>query len=377
MGNDSMLVKQDQINHNHKMGEVTASDILILTDNSNPKILQHIIKLLRNFGYTNISANFNPLPQRQIVAKLSFDLIVILEDAISVEQLNYISQLHSYFACPPSVLLLTDDLNPLHKSLSPTDIIFDCCPRPFKYVQFLNRVRLLLQVHHSQLALHHKSNIIESQIIKLQNEGVNKQIQIVQHLSRVSAYRDEVTGNHIKRMSQICAVLGKAVGLSEIKCHLLRHAASMHDIGKIGIPDSILLKEGRLTTDEMLVMKTHTSIGAEILRDESQSEVMIMASEIAATHHEKWDGTGYPFGLVGIDIPLTGRITAIADVFDALTSVRAYKQAWTFMDATKHMAGESGKHFDPDLIPLFLDNVGEITEIIVNHTPLQPIAGTG
>lgn len=187
-------------------------------------------------------------------------------------------------------------------------------------------------------------------------------LQVIQRLGRASEYKDNETGLHVIRMSHYSYVLGKAYGLSEQQAEELLHAAPMHDLGKIGIPDSIMLKPEKLTDEEFEIIKTHPEIGAEILGDDD-STLISLAKTVALTHHEKWDGSGYPKGLAGEEIPLEGRIVALADVFDALTSKRPYKEAWTVEDAIDFIKEQSGKHFQPELVTLMCENLDKILEI--------------
>lgn len=187
-------------------------------------------------------------------------------------------------------------------------------------------------------------------------------IELIQRLGRAAEYKDNETGMHVLRMSRYSLVLAKAAGLSDDDADDLLQAAPMHDIGKIGIPDNILLKPAKLTPDEFLQMQRHTHIGAEVLGD-SDSGLIQLAYTVAMTHHEKWDGTGYPNGLKGENIPLAGRIVAIADVFDALMSKRPYKEAWTVEKTLSVMRQDSGSHFDPSLVELLEANIEEILRI--------------
>jgi putative two-component system response regulator len=189
------------------------------------------------------------------------------------------------------------------------------------------------------------------------------QLQIVQRLGRAAEYKDNETGLHVIRMSHYSVELGRLIGLSEYELDLLLHASPMHDVGKIGIPDSILQKPGKLTKEEWDVMWQHPQIGADIIGDHG-SPLLSMAKEIALTHHEKWDGSGYPHKLAGEDIPLVGRIVAVADVFDALTTERPYKKPWTVEDALGYLVEAAGSHFDPELIPLFKGILPKVREIM-------------
>lgn len=187
-------------------------------------------------------------------------------------------------------------------------------------------------------------------------------LEIVQRLGLAAEYKDNETGLHVIRMSHFSRILGLAAGMGENEADDLLHAAPMHDVGKIGIPDRILQKPGPLDPDEWKIMQSHAAIGAEII-GEHPSGMLALARNIALTHHEKWDGSGYPKGLAGEAIPLEGRITAIADVFDALTSVRPYKKAWSEEEALAFLVEQKGKHFDPALVDLFIGQIPAIRAI--------------
>jgi len=187
-------------------------------------------------------------------------------------------------------------------------------------------------------------------------------IDLIQRLGRAAEYKDTDTGEHIARMSRYSKVLALAYGMSEYEAEQLKQAAPMHDVGKIGIPDSVLLKPGRLNENEYEHMKQHALIGAKILEN-STSPLLQLAHKLALEHHEKWDGTGYPYGLKGEEISIEGRIVTIADVFDALTSKRPYKKAWSVEEALDLLKDEAGKHFDPQLVDLFIGQIDSIIEI--------------
>ncbi len=228
----------------------------------------------------------------------------------------------------------------------------------------------------------------EQQVQKRTADLEQAQREIITRLGLVGEYRDDKTGSHTQRVSQLAAALAQAIGLPPAEVELIRLASRLHDIGKIGVPDVILLKTGKLTAEEFTIMKHHTTIGARVLEG-GQSDLTRMAEEIALTHHERWDGSGYPQGLQGDRIPLTGRIVAIVDVWDALTTERSYKAAWSREEAWREMAAQSGKHFDPYLIEVFLGMIagsfhaeppvaaGEDTPdqaSLERHTPLGPHA---
>jgi hypothetical protein len=201
------------------------------------------------------------------------------------------------------------------------------------------------------------------EMLKKRNRELEKtRREIVERLGRAAEYRDNETGMHVIRMSNYSEALARAASLPEEQCDLILQASPMHDVGKIGIRDNVLLKPGKLEGDEWTNMKTHVDIGVSILSG-GDSKIIQLAQEIAATHHEKYDGTGYPKGLKGEEISISGRIVPICDVFDALTSVRPYKKAWTVEDAIDLLKQEKGKHFDPDLVDKFVSILPEILEI--------------
>lgn len=191
-------------------------------------------------------------------------------------------------------------------------------------------------------------------------------METIRKLSAAAEYKDEDTASHIQRMSSYCALIAAGRGMDEEQVDLILNSSPMHDIGKMGIPDAILLKPGKLTEEEWVVMRRHTLIGASILKGGS-SKYLEAGAEIALTHHEKWDGTGYPNGLAGTDIPLSGRICAIADVFDALTTKRPYKDAYTNEKALEIMAAGRGTHFDPELYDIFIASFDQVLTIQRSH----------
>ena len=189
-----------------------------------------------------------------------------------------------------------------------------------------------------------------------------EQAVIIQRLTQLSGYRDEETGNHMRRMAHISQLIAQELGLDAHFCDQLLLAAPMHDIGKVGIPDRILLKPGKLDLVERGIMQTHARIGYDLLKD-SQSELLRMGAEIAFTHHEKYSGEGYPNGLSGEAIPLSGRIVATADVFDALVNARHYKKAWSLSDVLEFMRNERDRHFDPGCVVALLRRLDDVIDI--------------
>lgn len=211
-----------------------------------------------------------------------------------------------------------------------------------------------------QLAL--QAQFLDLEVNKKAAELMAREREIVWRLSRATERRDNETGDHIVRMARISGVIAEALGMTEEDCGLVEIAAQMHDIGKVGISDQILFKAGPLTPEERKVMETHALIGWNILKG-SESRLIRMAADVAVSHHEKWDGTGYPHGLAGEDIPIAGRISALADVFDALMSRRPYKEPWPLEKARAFVLENSGKHFDPSCVAAFMARWDEISAI--------------
>ncbi|NMT62309.1 HD domain-containing phosphohydrolase [Marinobacter orientalis] len=238
----------------------------------------------------------------------------------------------------------------------------DYVTKPFDRRELLMRVRNILDAHVAHRMVRHQKEHLEAQVRERTHELQETRLEIIRRLGHAAEYRDEETGNHIIRMSKMCVLLAQKLGWPECRCDLILNASPMHDIGKIGIPDAILLKPGKLEPEEWETMKMHAEIGARLLEG-NDSELLTMAREIAISHHEKWDGSGYPAGLSGTDIPLSGRIAAIADVFDALTSERPYKHAWKLEDAIALIRDNRGRHFDPELVDLFLADVDSFVRI--------------
>ena len=238
----------------------------------------------------------------------------------------------------------------------------DYITKPFQIAELQARVHTHLQLRHAMLALADQNRILDIRVKERTKELQDTQLEIIYRLSRAAEYRDNDTGMHIKRLSYLCSTLAAAYGCDEETCDLIFHASPMHDIGKIGIPDAILHKPGKLDAAEWKTMKTHTTLGADILSGHD-SLLIKMGQLIALTHHEKWDGSGYPQGLSEFSIPMGGRIVAICDIFDALTSKRPYKEAWPLADALDEIRAGSGAALDPRLVTCFFECLPDLIHI--------------
>jgi putative two-component system response regulator len=252
----------------------------------------------------------------------------------------------------------------------------------------LPRIRNLLTMRAQQKWLENTSERLEVEVWRRTAALMEAEQHIVHCLARAAEYRDNDTGRHVIRVGLYAALIAKALGLGENYVRLIAQAAQLHDVGKIGIPDVVLLKTGRLDPSEMKVMQHHCVMGEQVIEDLTEedqqafrrhvqmgasilgptsSPLLKMASQIALTHHERWDGTGYPFGLTGEQIPLEGRITAVADVFDALSSRRPYKPAFPLEKCYAILEEGRGKHFDPRILDAFLAHRDEAVAIQIEH----------
>lgn len=253
----------------------------------------------------------------------------------------------------------------------------DFLTKPVDKVEFLARVRNMLSLNQARRQLADHASWLAGEVRKATREIVLRERETVYRLSKAAEYRDPETGAHILRMAHFSMFIARELGMSVDDQQLLLEAAPMHDIGKVGIADKILLKPGRLTASEFEIMKQHATFGYELLKG-SSSRVLAAGAEIALGHHEKFDGSGYPQGLKGEAIPIFSRIVAVADVFDALTSERPYKKAWTLEAAVDFLTNGSGTHFDPACVQAFLNAWEDVLsvrskyqeELLTDATPL-------
>jgi putative two-component system response regulator len=238
----------------------------------------------------------------------------------------------------------------------------DFLTKPVDRIEFSARARNMLALRQGQKFLADRAHHLEELVEERTSEIRDRERELIFRISRAAEFRDPETGAHIQRMAHYSQIIARGLDLDAATQKLILEAAPMHDVGKIGIPDYILLKPGKLTVEEFEVMKGHARLGHELLKD-SRSEIMVAGALIAISHHEKYDGSGYPNALKGKDIPLFGRIVAVADVFDALTSERPYKKAWALEDALHFLEEGRGKHFDPLCVEAFISGWDEVIAI--------------
>lgn len=238
----------------------------------------------------------------------------------------------------------------------------DFLTKPIDLHEFEPRVRNMLKLREAHLQTQQRANTLAEAVRIATSEVHARERETITRLARAAEFRDPETGAHIQRMSHYAALIARQLGCDDQYADAILQAAPMHDVGKLGIPDHILLKAGRLTTEEFEVMKRHPTIGHDILKD-SSSSIVQLGARIALTHHEKFDGSGYPAGLAGESIPQEGRIVAVADVFDALTSTRPYKPTWPYDKAIALLRGGRGSHFEPACVDALLQSWSEVMDI--------------
>lgn len=278
----------------------------------------------------------------------------VLEQIKSLRETNYF----------PVVVLsaLTDKQSIIKALMMGAD---DYITKPFFVEELKVRIYNMLKLKERDEFLNTSLDVMETNLIEKLKMLELTQIEIVIRLGRAAEFRDDETGRHIERIADYIGVLSKDLGLNNEQCSMLKYAAPMHDVGKIGIPDGILLKPGKLTDAQFKLIRMHAVIGARILSG-TTLPLLDLAREIALSHHEKWDGSGYPLGLKGEDIPLSGRIVSICDVFDALTSERVYKHAWTIDQAVEYIKTQRTIQFDPQVVDAFISALDKITAIKLN-----------
>ncbi|WP_019895754.1 HD domain-containing phosphohydrolase [Hydrogenovibrio halophilus] len=343
-----------------------ASSILVVDDNATN--IQVIEATLKSAGYERITSVTKPLELTQHFVQSQYDLVLLdinmpLMDGFAV--LSLMSQMLDRDRFPPVVMLTAQaDEDSRIKALD--NGASDYITKPFNRTELLKRVNIHLENWHFKRRLREENQTLEVKVQERTQALETAQLEMIYRLGRAAEYRDNETGNHVKRVSLFAQAIAEEYGMDKHFCDLIGIASPMHDVGKIGVSDTILLKPGKLTDDEYLVMKEHVTIGGEILSN-GQSELLQLAAEIALTHHEKYNGKGYPHGLKGEAIPLSGRIVAIADVYDALTSTRPYKEAWPSEKAVGLIEREKGEHFDPQLVDAFLQVLPRIREISADY----------
>ena len=344
-----------------KVNFLKAKILVIDDEQANIALLEDI---LENEGYTHCKSTHDSRQALDMYREMRPDLVLLdlnmpyLDGFQVMEQLREVEK-GSY--APIVILTAQSDRNIRLSALAAG--ARDFIEKPFDITEVVHRISNMLETRLLHNQVRDQNQILEEKIQERTHELEETRQEAILRLGRAAEYRDNETGMHVIRMSRLSEKLAEEIGLSQKECQLILQASPMHDLGKIGVPDEILLKPGKLDETEWEIMKKHPEIGAEILSG-SHSTVMQMAATIALTHQERWDGSGYPHGLKGEEIPLEGRVVAICDVFDALTSKRYYKEAFSVEKSMQIIEEASGKDFEPKLVAAFKNALPKMIAIV-------------
>jgi putative two-component system response regulator len=335
-----------------KNKHVMQARILVVDDEeANVQLLERI---LEGAGYRHVRSTTDPEAVIGLVESFRPDLVLLDLRMPGLDGFEILELLPSVVPEIPDlpVLVLTADLSQEVKRRALASGARDFLTKPFDVDEVVLRIANMLDIRFLTLELKIQNATLEERVRDRTHELEESHIETFERLALAAEYRDDDTGQHTRRVGRMAALLAGELGLGDDDLRLLEPAAGLHDVGKIGIPDSILLAPRKLTVEEFDVVKTHTTIGAKIMSG-SRSPLMMMAEEIAWSHHERWDGSGY-VGAIGEEIPLMGRITTVADVFDALTHARPYKEAWPIDESIAEIQAQRDRQFDPRVVDAFL-----------------------
>jgi putative two-component system response regulator len=339
---------------------------LLVVDDQEPDV-RLLERILKANGRNNYRTTTNSRDTFRLCAEFRPDLIMLDIRMPGLDGLGVLEGLKSYRQDRGyvPVVVLTADFTPETRQKALSSGATDFLSKPLDAIEVELRVKNLLETSRLYHHLQRHNEQVEKGVRERTRELARAQTELLHRLAVAAEYRDDDTGHHIQRVGNLAALLGQALGQSRDEIALLRLAAGLHDIGKIGVPDRVLVNPGIFTPADFEIMKSHTVIGGEILK-RSAIPALQLARQIALHHHERWDGSGYPQQLAGEQIPLAGRIVAIADVFDALTHERPYKRAWSVDKAIAYIREQSGRHFDPKLVAIFTS--------VVSSQSLQDLA---
>ncbi|NJD24974.1 MAG: response regulator [Betaproteobacteria bacterium] len=342
--------------------ERLATAAILIVDDIEANVLL-LENLLRQRGYRNVRSTSDPFSVAPLHREHRFAAILLDMQMPGLDGLGVLQQLRADAAGDHlPVLVITAQTDQAMRLKALELGARDYVTKPFVVAELAQRLRNLLEVELAYRDRQQQAVTLEMLVRERTRQLEETQREIVNCLARAGEFRDNETGNHVSRVAYTARALAVAAGFDEAIADQILCASPMHDVGKIGIADHILLRPGRLEGDDLAQMRRHVEIGGEILGGHP-APVMVMACRIALGHHERWDGGGYPAGAAGDAIPVEARVVAICDVFDALLSIRPYKPAWSWDEAVKYVTEQAGKHFDPDLVARFLAILPEIREI--------------
>lgn len=328
--------------------------ILIVDDD--PTIVLLLEWLLHREGYVHLASTSDGGDVLDLFAEFGPDLVVLDLHLPHRNGLSLLADLHTRIPEDEylPVLVLTGDISAAAREHALSNGAKDFLRKPFDQVEVLLRIENLLETRFLHRRLQQRRHDLEREVEDRTRELAAAQIEIMERLTTAVELHDDATGQHTRRVGEGAAQMAQRLGLPFHEIELIRRAAPLHDVGKVGIPDSLLTKRGPLTTEEFQVVKTHTTIGARML-DGGASELMQVARDIALAHHERWDGSGYPHGISGEQISLPARIVALADFSDALAHDRPYRKAWPLERIHDEVRRQSGAHFDPEVVRAYFN----------------------
>ncbi len=363
---------QDSVAHNPKLAKIVIVD-------DEPLVIRVVRRFLSTAGYQNFTTISDSTQAVEAISREKPDVVlmdIMMPEVSGLDILKYRQVDETMKYIPFIVLSASSDKETKRKALELGATEF--LNKPVDPSDLVLRVRNALFVKAHQDQLSNNAELLEKQVQIRTLQLQKSREQIIHCLANAAEFRDNVTGKHVIRVGMFAAVIARQLGMDEMYCSRIRLAAQLHDVGKIGIPDSILMSPDRLSNSEFDVMKRHCQIGGQIIEPlaqqdrqiygEDECSMLVLASNIALTHHEKWNGKGYPFGLKGEQIPIEGRITAVADVFDALTSARPYKEAFDQQRSLEIIASERGSSFDPAVVDAFFAEIETIRSIHAEYS---------
>ena len=333
-------------------GDLLSARILVIDDEEANVVLMR--RILERAGYTTIAHTTDPGQAAAVFRGFQPDLILLDLHMSPIDGFGVLEQLAPVIPRTgylPILMLTGDSSTPSKKralSLGAKDFV----TKPFDVHEVLLRIHNLLVPRFMHLEMAGYNQLLERQVLERTLELEESRLEVLERLARAAEFRDDDTGQHTRRVGLIARSIAEGAGVSRSEVDVIARAAPLHDVGKIGVPDQILLKPGKLTPEEYQLMQQHSSIGAEILAG-GRSSLIQMAADVARHHHERWDGSGYPEGLAGDSIPLAARVVALADVFDALAHTRPYRKAWALPEVLAEIYRQAGAHFDPRLVEAF------------------------
>ena len=348
--------------------ECRAATIVIIDDiDANVRLLK---SSLQAFGVRDIQSFTNPREGLAWLKQNHWDLLLLDLDMPLLNGLDLLNQLRPQPCQPVIILTALNGAAERQRGLQLGAKDYLC--KPLDIAELLLRIRNNLEQSLTYQKLELERNSLDQKVAERTSQLQSSFKGLITTMARAAAFKDNETGNHILRIGEMAALIAQQLGQPDDWVEQIRLAAPMHDVGKIGIPDAILHKAGKLNELERVQMQTHAQIGYDILRDNSASPLVEMAADIALYHHEHWDGSGYPQGIAGEQIPLSARIVALCDVYDALRAARPYKTPWTSSDALNFIVKGAGRHFDPQLTDLFVALHTKIEKIIGDYQ--EPLA---